>query len=244
MNILLGETILHYEQVGQDPQNILILHGWGRSLHEWLPVAQKLSSTYTVTLLDLPGFGSSEEPPVPWDTYDYANLVSDFIKKLEVGPSIIIGHSFGGRIATILAANNSDQVSSIILVDAGGIQIKNLLIKLKILFYKIFIKPIKKLIPKQVQRSFGSSDYKTLSGILRASFIKIVNQDLRHLFPKISRPVTIIWGSNDQVLPVEYVQIYRKLTPQTRARIVWEADHSPHLSKPDDFTKILEETLL
>ena len=244
MNILLGETILHYEQVGQGPQNILILHGWGRSLNEWFPTAKKLTSQYTVTLVDLPGFGSSEEPPHAWDTYDYAAVVSDFIKKLELEPSIIIGHSFGGRIATILAANNSDQVSSIILIDAGGIQIKNILIRLKILFYKLFIRPIKNLIPKQVRQSFGSSHYKTLSGTLRTSFVKIVNQDLRHLFTKITRPVTIIWGNDDKILPIEYVKIYKILIPHAQIRIVWGADHSPHLSKPTDLARILEETLL
>jgi pimeloyl-ACP methyl ester carboxylesterase len=244
MNILVGETILHYEQKGQGSQDILILHGWGRSLNEWIPTAQKISSQHTVTLLDLPGFGSSEEPPTPWDTYDYALLVLAFMKKLEISSPIILGHSFGGRIATILAVNNSDQISSIILVDAGGIQIQHLSIKLRILFYKIFIKPLKAIVPKRVRNMFGSSDYKTLSGTLRTSFVKIVNQDLRHLFSKISKPVTVIWGSNDQVLPVEYVKIYKQLIPHAQVRIVWGADHSPHLSRSADFIKIIEEILL
>lgn len=243
MNILIGKTILHYEQLGQGPQNILILHGWGRSLSEWLPTARQLSSHYTVTLLDFPGFGSSEEPLSPWDTYDYANFVLDFIKKIELNSPIILGHSFGGRIATILAANNPNQVSSIILVDAGGIQIKSYSVQFKILFYKLFVKPIKSLIPQNIRSLFGSTDYKTLSGIMRVSFIKIVNQDLRHLFFKITKPVAVIWGSNDQALPVEYVKIYKKLIPQVTIKIVWGADHSPHLTKPKDFIASLEHVL-
>ena len=244
MNILLRKTILHYEQVGQGSQNLLILHGWGRSLGEWFPIAQKLSSNYTVTLLDLPGFGSSEEPPIPWDTFDYANLVLEFMKKIEIENPTILGHSFGGRIAAILAANNPDQVSSIILVDAGGIHIQSFVTKFKIFFYKLFVKPTKSLIPSRFKKLFGSDDYRTLSGTMRTSFIKIVNQDLRHLFSNITLPVSIIWGSNDQVLPVEYVKIYKKLIPHAQVRIIWGADHSPHLSKSTDLAKALEEILL
>lgn len=243
MNILIGKTIVHYEQIGQGPQNILILHGWGRSLGEWIPIAQKLSLTHKVTLLDFPGFGSSEEPSIPWDTYDYTNLVLGFIEKMEINKPIILGHSFGGRIATIIAANNPEKLSSIILVDAGGIHIKELLVQLQILLYKLFIKPIKLLIPKRMRALFGSSDYKVLSGVMRISFIKIVNQDLRHLFSKIKNPVTVIWGSNDQVLPVGYVKIYKKFIPQAAIKIVWGAEHSPHLSKHPEFMKILEESL-
>lgn len=244
MNILLGKTILHYEQVGQGPENLLILHGWGRSLGEWFPIAQKISSNYTVTLLDLPGFGSSEEPPIPWDTFDYTNLVLEFMKKIEIENPIIVGHSFGGRIATILAANNPERVSSIILVDAGGIHIQSFVTKFKIFFYKFFVKPIRSLIPNKFKKLFGSDDYRTLSGTMRTSFIKIVNQDLRHLFSNITLPVSIIWGSNDQVLSVEYVKIYKKLIPHAQVKIIWGADHSPHLSKSADLAKALEEILL
>ncbi len=244
MNILLGKTILHYEQMGQGSEQILILHGWGRSLNEWLPVAKKLSSKYTVTLLDLPGFGSSEDPTTPWDTYDYANLVLGFMKKLEIKSSIIVGHSFGGRIATILAANNSERVPSIVLIDAGGIHIQSFITKFKIFFYKIFVKPVRSIIPKKLQKLLGSGDYRALSGTMRTSFIKIVNQDLRYLFPKVTVPLSIIWGSNDQTLPVEYVKIYKKLIPHAQVKIIWSADHSPHLSKPADTIDALEEILL
>lgn len=242
MKVIAGGHILNYEQVDQGVQNVLILPGWGRTIKEWTPLAQSLNG-YKTILLDLPGFGESEQPLRTLDTYDYSQIVLEFIKKIEIYPCIIIGHSFGGRIATILASEHPENVKKIILVDSGGIEIKSLKVKLKILFYKIFLKHVKKIIPKKIKRFFGSSDYKAISGNLQKSFVKIVSQDLRHLFKNIHQPVVVIWGNNDTVLPVNYIKIYRELIPQALIRIVWSAGHSPHIDRQKDFTTIIQEVL-
>ncbi|MBP9821474.1 MAG: alpha/beta hydrolase [Candidatus Pacebacteria bacterium] len=242
MQILVRENILKYEQIGHGDKNLLILHGWGRSLGEWVPVAHSLTG-YTITILDLPGFGGSSDVMESMDTYAYAEIVLEFMKKLELSPCVILGHSFGGRIATILASQYPDVVSKIILVDAGGIEIKSFKIKAKILFYKLILKHFKNLVPRRIRNFFGSSNYRALSGNLRKSFVKIVNQDLRLLFSTIKQPVSVIWGSNDGVLPVQYVKIYRRLIPQALIRIVWNAGHCPHVEKQKDFIGILKEVL-
>lgn len=242
MKVVIDTTILHYEQIGQGEKNLLVLHGWGRSLREWIPIAHSLTG-YKVTLLDLPGFGSSEEASGAIDTYEYSEIVLKFIKKLEIAPCRIVGHSFGGRIATILAAQYPEIVSKIILVDAGGIEIKSLGVQVKIILYKLILKHFKNLIPRRIKNFFGSSNYRVLSGNLRKSFVKIVNQDLRSLFSIIKQPVVVIWGSDDRVLSVQYVKIYRKLIPQALVRIIWGAGHCPHVEKHKDFISILQEVL-
>jgi pimeloyl-ACP methyl ester carboxylesterase len=241
VKIIVGGQIINCEQMGQG-QDLVILHGWGRSIGEWFPIAKNLLG-YRVTLIDLPGFGASEDLSYPLDTYGYTHVVLKCIKKLNIERCILMGHSFGGRIATILAAKHSNVVSQIILVDAGGIEIKSVSTRLRILLYKMFLKPLKRIIPTSIKRFFGSSDYKRISGNLQKSFVKIVNQDLRYLFPSIQQPVIVLWGSADEVLPVEYVKIYQKLVPRVVTRIIWGADHSPHISRSRDFMSVLSEVL-
>ena len=240
MKVVVDNLILNFEQFHDGEKNLVILHGWGRALNEWVPIAKSISG-YTVTLLDLPGFGLSEGADEALDTYGYTKLVKEFLRKIEINKCVLVGHSFGGRIATIIAAENPEMIEKLVLVDSGGIEIKSVKIRAKIVFYKVFLKPIKKLIPKGVRRLYGSSDYRVLSGILRQSFIKIVNQDLRYLFSRIKVPVLVLWGSNDRVLPVSYVKIYRSLIMQAGIRIIWEADHRPYITKPKEFLQILKE---
>jgi len=241
MRVLVNNIILNYEQIGEGDKNLIILHGWGCSSREWISVAQKMEK-YKVTILDLPGFGLSEEPHNSLNIFEYAEIVSIFLNKIGINNCIIMGHSFGGRIGTILSSKNPTIVDKLILIDSGGIEIKSLKIKIKIILSKL-LKPLKIFFPQKLRKMFGSSDYRAISGVLRESFIKIINQDLRYLFSKINIPVVVIWGSNDQVLPVSYVKIYRSLIPNTNIRIVWEADHFPHLSKPENFIQILKEEL-
>lgn len=242
MKIVIDGIITDYNQIGTGDKNLLILHGWGRSYKEWIQIANSIKG-YRVTLVDLPGFGDSEEPYKVFGVFDYSKFVADFLKKIDIKSCTILGHSFGGRLGTILAVKEPELVEKLILVDSGGIEIRSLKTKIKILLFKL-LKPFKIFIPKKILKKFGSSDYKETSGVMRKSFVKIINHDLRYLFPKVKQPVSVIWGSDDRVLPAWYVKIYKSYIPQSTIRIVWEADHSPYLSKPKDFIEILKEELL
>jgi len=241
MQIIVDDLILNYEQIGTGDKNLVILHGWGCSLKEWIPIARRIKG-YKVTLLDLPGFGLSEELHQSMNIFEYTQVFSKFLNKVNINKCVIMGHSFGGRIGTIFASNNTNIVEKLVLVDAGGIEIKSIKTKILILLSKL-LKPFKIFFPKKIRRMFGSSDYKNTSRVLRESFVKIINQDLRYLFPNIKIPVVVIWGSYDNVLPVQYVKIYRSLIKNINIKIIWEADHFPHISKQEEFIKILNEQI-
>lgn len=243
MQILVKDILVNYEQIGEGSEDLLILHGWGSSLSAWKAVSIFCSQKYRVTLLDFPGFGGSEEPNEVWDTYAYTEFVQEFLTKLNISHTIVMGHSFGGRVTTILATKYPRLVSQIILVDPGGIEIKSFKIKCQIFLYKLFWKPLGKLFGEKIKKLFGSTDYKTVSGIMRKTFVRVVNQDLRYLFPVIKQPITIIWGSNDQMLSVNYTKIYKKFIPHAQIKIVWGAGHNPHLSHQSDFFALLGDTL-
>lgn len=241
MQVVVEGILTNYQKLGEEKEVLLILHGWGRSLNEWLPYAKKFSEKYTVILLDLPGFGLTPRPQPTYDIYDYAEFVEKFLKKLEIRKCILMGHSFGGRIGIILAAKTT-LLSQLILVDSAGIEQKSLHVKLKSEVSKTIGFFLPKSIKKKVSLLVSSDDYKS-AGKMRDIFVTIINQDLTHLLSKITVPTFIIWGERDTEVPLFHTKMYKRKIYEATVRIVWEAGHDPHLEKPQEFTEILDEIL-
>lgn len=241
MQIVIRDILVNYEVLGESEKTLLILHGWGRSINEWIPTAMDLSSDFKVILLDLPGFGITNRPKESFEIFDYAEFVKDFLLKLEIDKCILIGHSFGGRIGLILSVSPDKLVEKLILVDSGGIE-KN---KLSVKLIRLII-PARRLFPnfiqKKIKKVIGSSDYNS-SGEMRDIFIKVVNQDLSFLFKKIKIPTLIIWGEKDKVLNVDIAKEFKAGIVNSKTRIVWGAGHDPHLQKSDQFVEILKDEL-
>ena len=85
-------------------KTVLLLHGWGCSIHTMMPIFNILKDDFRVIIPDLPGFGESDIPERPWNSYDYAACINTFLKKLKIRDIILFGHSHGGRISIILAS--------------------------------------------------------------------------------------------------------------------------------------------
>ncbi|NTU73833.1 alpha/beta hydrolase [Candidatus Roizmanbacteria bacterium] len=243
MQIIVDGVLTHYEIVGGGKKDkLLILHGWQRSLKEWLPVSAYMSDSYEVILLDLPGFGQTSKPDSDYSIYDYANFVKDFLGKISCKKVSLLGHSFGGRVGIILGANTS-LIDKLVLVDAAGIEKRSALAKIKIFCFKV----LKHLLPSQaliiLRNLLGSRDYKS-AGTLRNIFIKVINEDLSYLLSKIHNSTYLIWGENDEEVPISKAKRMKKMIPNSRLRIVWKAGHSPHIEKQAEFKEILIDTLL
>lgn len=95
-----------YYLAGGSGYPLLLLHGWGCSSQTMLPLFNDLSRYFRVYNFDLPGFGMSPEPPGAWDTVAYADMLAAFIEDECKQPPLVIGHSFGGRLALRLGARN------------------------------------------------------------------------------------------------------------------------------------------
>jgi len=219
-----------------------MLHGWKRSLNDWSGIAQILSSRYRVFLIDFPGMGNSSLPNKSFDTYDYAQIISQFIKKLGLKDIVLVGHSFGGKVGIILASRNR-AVKKLILVDASGMDEKSIIVKIKAAISKL-VKPIIALIPDSlvyiVSERLYSEDYKN-AGSLKESFKKIVSQNVEAEAMKINIPTLIIWGDKDKEVTTKAAKMLRSLIKNSTLRIVWNTGHDPFKEKPDKFLRIMEE---
>lgn len=194
----------YYTQQGEG-KDVLCLAGWGQDSQMFQPTADHLADRFRVTVVDYPGFGQSESMHEAWDVDGYVQWLDALLKVLDVKDPIIIAHSFGARLA--IKYQLTRPVHKLILTGAAGIRPKRSLdTVLRIYSFKV-LKQIFKLpflvkYQEPLRKLFGSEDYKAISGVLRASFVKIVNEDLTPYLKHIEVPTLLIWGDQDDATPL------------------------------------------
>ena len=251
MMVELNGIKVSYQCAGKG-DNIVLMHGWGGSALSFEPVFDYLSNHYRVYALDFPGFGNSDLPPEPWGAKDYGNLVTKIFKELAIHKTSIIAHSFGGRIAIWIAANFPGMVNKLVLVDSAGIKPKRTLkyhakVTLAKVGKRIFLSPILgeygEHLLDRLYRIVGSKDFQQQSGIMRATLVKIVNEDLRELLSRIIAPTLLVWGENDKDVPLSYAKIMEKEIKDAGLVVLEGAGHFSYLDKFFEFCLVISTFL-
>lgn len=246
MNYKYDKLNINYDIVGNGPP-IIMLHGWGTNYHTFDSIVTNIKKCYTVFLIDLPGFGMSDEPRYIYNLNNYVHFLKTFIEELQIDNPIILGHSFGGRIA-IKYASKYENISKLILVDSAGIK-KRLSIKkkLEILKYKILKKfyRITKNIKKynELTNTYGSTDYINSTNIMKCVLSKVVNEDLTKLLKNIKVETLIIWGKDDLTTPYTDAIKMNKYIKNSGLVTIDSAGHFPYLERKKYFNIILNNYL-
>ena len=141
---------IYYEIHGNSNKSILILPGWGNTRNTFLNIINLLKDTYKIYIVDYPSFGNSPIPNKELTIYDYTELIYNFIKDNNINNPIIIAHSFGGRISSILISKYKLKVNKLILIDVAGIKRINIKLFIKTKLYKL-LKKLTYLLPKKIQ---------------------------------------------------------------------------------------------
>ncbi len=266
--VVINNLLISYSEVQSGgAQTLLFLHGWRSQKEVWLPVIQKLSvinSQLSIYAIDLPGFGGSQAPTTPprqtghpslnkegntagWTVGDYVNIVAEFIGKLELKNVIVVGHSFGGRVAIKLASVNPKLVNKVVLVDSAGFAMEASKKKLAALAAKI-VKPVFKPkvmqgLRKKIYQTIGAEDYVAIPE-LQKTFVNVTNEDLSDDMKKIQAPTLIIFGENDKETPATYGELMKFLIPKSKCLILKGTGHFSFLERPEEFVKILSDFIL
>ena len=219
--ILIKGIKVAYTEVGEG-RPMILMHGWGCD-RSALALFQRIGSEHhKVYNLDLPGFGKSQEPPSAWNVEEYTQMLEDFCHALDITDPIVLGHSFGGRIAILFASRNP--VSKLVLVDAAGVKPRHAFsYYLKVYSYKFCRRIYPLLVGKEkaekaieeMRRKRGSSDYGSASPRMREVMVKAINTDLRFAMPKIKAQTLLMWGENDTATPMHDAKIMKKLIPHS-----------------------------
>ena len=229
---------------------VVLLHGWGSNIKLFSNLIDLLSSKYKVIAMDMPGFGESDEPKEPWSVDDYCDFVIDFLKEHHGEKITFLGHSFGGRVIIKLNAreNLPFEINKIILVDSAGVKPeKTFKQKLKQTIYKITKKVLMsklftKLFPNamdNLRKKNGSADYLAASPVMRQCLVKVVNEDLTHLFPLVTVPTLLIWGRNDDATPLSDAQLMEKTMKDAGLVVLENAGHYSFLEQQYTFNRVI-----
>ncbi|HHW45750.1 MAG TPA: alpha/beta hydrolase [Clostridiales bacterium] len=251
MFITINNLKIHYTDQGAG-EPILLLHGWGSSVDVWKGIISAFCGTHRLIALDFPGCGKSNIPDRPLNSDDYANLVLEFTKALNIENPILIGHSHGGRTIIKLVGNGMLTPKKIVLIDSAGlIPKKSLKKKLKIRAFKTikwaltlpFIKKYTESLLEKARSYFGSADYKSAPEVLRKTLVNLVNEDLSHLLPKIKASTLLIWGDQDTATPLSDAQKMEKLIPDAGLCVIKGTGHFSFLERPFEVIAILKSFL-
>lgn len=196
-----------------------------------------MSKNFKVTAPDFPAFGASEGIDTPWSVGDYADWLKAFLLTMKIKNAHILAHSFGARVAfKLLSENNSLADRLIITGGAGLVKPRSPAYIRRVNTYR----RIKKFFPRFAERHFGSEEYKKLSLLMRESYKKIVNEDLKDCVAKIGNKTYLLYGKDDTVTPPdEEGATFNDLLKNSRLEVM-EGGHFCFSERPDLFNaKIL-----
>ena len=192
-----------------------------------------------MTAFDFLGFGQSPPLLTPFSVTDYAVWTKEVLTLLGVKKPHVIAHSFGCRVAVKMAAFDSEAFDKIILTGPAGVILKRgFSYHCKVKAYRL----VKRFAPKFAERKFGSAEYKTLSPIMKESYKKIVNEDLRADARGIKNPVLLIEGEQDTTTPISEARAYLQCLQKGRLQTV-QGGHFAFAEHPLAFNLIAEEFL-
>lgn len=239
MYINLNDQEIYYQKLGSG-KDLIMLHGWKQDVSTFHNVAEELKKHFTLWLIDLPGFGRSENPKRDFKVEDYAEIVAQFITENKIDRPHLLGHSLGGRIGIKLTSLNPEIIDRLVLESSAGIKHEHDLLRLTgFSLAKIFnllipdIGNFKKSLKHRFYRKVGS-DYNDARE-LKTTFVNIINEDLTPDLSKVKNQTLIIGGENDtSVPPRDQRKMYRKIE-NSKLEILENTAHFPHIENTQKF---------
>jgi pimeloyl-ACP methyl ester carboxylesterase len=261
-----GAEAVNYVEIGEgDP--ILFVHGIAGCWRNWLENLPYFGRTHRAIALDLPGFGDSPMPSWEISMANYGRLIHDFCERLGIDQvAALVGNSMGGFIGTEAVIEEPERFDRLVLISAAGVSFAEWQgrpfeagarifkaaipfmsgerriywtrpLGRKLAFGRLFRNPNKlrpELLAEQVRPGLQAPGF---SDALTA----IWGYDTRERLTEIEIPTMVVWGLNDQIVPVEGALGYHRLIPHSRLEIFERTGHLPMLERPQRFNPLLEE---
>jgi pimeloyl-ACP methyl ester carboxylesterase len=235
-NLTIRESIL-----GNNGDTVLMLHGWGANLDLMLPLGERLANlNYRVYIPDLPGFGETQPPPVSWSVGDYVLFVLAYLDHHRLERVHLFGHSFGGRLSLVLGAEHADRIGKIVLSNSAGVRPKTpLTSQIRLNSYKTIRNRLREiglnLLADRLQvwytARYGSADYRSASGVMRETFVKVVGENLLPYAARMKPSTLLLWGDKDEDTPLWQGKLLEKTIPDAGLVVYEGAGHYAYLER-------------
>jgi len=209
---------------------IVFLHGWGSNKELMKQAFGPYMDTFRHVYVDLPGFGNSNAP-LALTSEDYANIMELFLAQINANDkAVIVGHSFGGKVATLLQPD-----LLVLLSSAGIVWPKPLKIRAKIALFKLF----KRLGLSSLRSHFVAEDAKALNRVMYETFKQVVNEDFSERFARFGGRALLCWGREDTATPLKSAEKIAGLIGKNRL-VVFEGDHYFFLNQGEKVAREIE----
>jgi pimeloyl-ACP methyl ester carboxylesterase len=232
---------LFAEVYGEDTPKVLALHGWGRRGRDFATLFDGLSGIAP----DLPGFGASPVPAEAIGADSYADIVAGILDLFD-GPPVVVGHSFGGRVAVCLAAKHPDRVGPLVLTGVPLIRLETKRgpsagFRLVRWLNRVGMLSDQRL--EKEKRKRGSSDYRAATGVMRDILVKVVNESYESQLAQVTSPVRLLWGADDNEVPVAVAEAARPLIGEVSLDVLPGVGHFVPVEAPAALRRAIEEAL-
>jgi pimeloyl-ACP methyl ester carboxylesterase len=238
---------------GKNAPVVLALHGWARSHHDFDAVLRPAdgSPVFDAVALDLPGFGATPPPPDRWGAADYAACVSGALDDMA-RPVVVVGHSFGGRVAVHLAARCPAAVRALVLTGVPFLRLGPPLrpargYRLVRVLHRAGLVGEDRM--ERARQRYGSTDYRAAEGIMRQVHVRSVNETYEDQLDAVACPVDLVWGEDDTVVPIAVAEAALErlarspLEPAATLERIPGAGHLVPLTAPGALRAALERHL-
>lgn len=243
-----GDGTVFGEAFGEGPVAVVWLHGWARRGQDFTLAATRLADAGVSSVaLDLPGFGATPPPSTPGGADLYAAVVASVIDALGSGPVVLVGHSFGGRVATVLAARRPELVRALVLTGTPLVRTGPTRRPpwrhraMRAAHARGLVSPRRM---EAWRQRHGSADYRAARGVVRDVLVVTVNERYEDDMALVRAPVFLLWGENDTEAPVAVLERSRPLwRAPVSERVLGGVGHFVPLEAPDDLVATVREAL-
>ena len=218
-------------------KDLVLFHGYLSSKESFAAQVAYFSKFYKVTAFDFLGFGGSGALTQAFSVGDYAAWTAEVLRLLGVEKPLVIAHSFGCRVAVKMSAADENAFKKMVLTGpAGVIMNRGFSYRCKVGAYRF----VRRFAPRFAERKFGSKEYRALSLVMKESYKKIVNEDLRECAKRVRIPVLILEGEEDKTTPLREAKAYAEAFPHCDLRTI-SGGHFAFAEYPALFNLMVEE---
>lgn len=259
-SFLYGHVRVNYYEFGQG-EPVIFLHGFGGAAYTWRHLAPSLQKNWRVFLMDLKGFGLSARPRDDrYSVHDQADLIKAFIAQQNLEKVTLVGHSYGGAVALLTYFKIKEpeaRIKSLILLDSA-VYPRSMPKFIKLLRFPVINRLLVKITPTGLavravlRRAFYDDGkinpemidsytyFNQLPGsdyVLRKTAEQLIPPDLDEIIRQLRQikvPVLLIWGWDDDIIPLSYgFQLHRDI-PRSRLVSLKQCGHIPPEEKPEE----------
>lgn len=211
----------------------IILPGWKHTQVNWLAFADFFDAYEIPWLLfEFAEFSSSESAPAKSIPEVAERTAAELRSAYPDREIILVGHSFGGRVAVEIVAHKLLETTGLVLIGSPNIYRPNWKVRLKKIL-SAAAKPITRFLPASWRERFRSDDYQNVANSpLQDLFLQTIQHDQTKLLPHIHQNTLIIWGDQDAQAPIRLAAEIDSLLPTSKLETLKNVGHDVHADKP------------